>query len=181
MRISAWTWWSCSPGDGSENIEDGEILYKQPTPLWYYRIRRNVGSVRTDGSHRGQRFVRMTGTFCFGQEKDLVRLTGDTLAQSIETGEVQPILRMHGYCRLKGSTHRLIVMDYNSVGKWAGERRVPYSTFAELAQRPEVYELVKKDIDRVNSTLSSALRIRKYVLLHREFDPDEGELTRTGD
>jgi long-chain acyl-CoA synthetase len=49
----------------------------------------------------------------------------------------------------------IIVIDYNSVGKWAGERRVPYSTFAELAQRPEVYELVKKDIDRVNRTLPS--------------------------
>jgi len=58
---------------------------------------------------------------------------------------------------------------------------VPYSTFTELAQRPEVYELIKQDIDRVNTTLSQGSRIRKYVMLHREFDPDEGELTGTGD
>jgi len=72
----------------------------------------------------------------------------------------------------------IIVINYDHVGSWAGERKVPYSTFTELAQRPEVYELVKQDIDRVNRTLSPGSRVRKYVNLHREFDPDEGELTR---
>ena len=72
----------------------------------------------------------------------------------------------------------VIVIDYNNVGKWAGEKRVPYSNFAELAQRSEVYELVKQDIQRVNSTLSPGSRVKKYLILHREFDPDEGELTR---
>jgi long-chain acyl-CoA synthetase len=73
----------------------------------------------------------------------------------------------------------IIVIDYNNVGKWAGERRLTYSTFMELAQRPEVYELIKHDIERVNRTLSAGSRVMKYVNLHREFDPDEGELTRT--
>jgi long-chain acyl-CoA synthetase len=73
----------------------------------------------------------------------------------------------------------VIVIDYDNVGSWAGEKRLPFSTFTELAQRPEVYDLVKQDIDRVNRTLSPASRVRKYINLHREFDPDEGELTRT--
>jgi long-chain acyl-CoA synthetase len=115
--------------------------------------------------------------------KNLVRLAnGDTLApQGIESR-----LRFSPYIKdawiLTGSEGRyasaIIVIDYNSVGKWAGERRVPYSTFAELAQRSEVYELVKQDIDRVNPTLPPGCRVKKYVILHREFDPDEGELTR---
>ena len=54
-----------------------------------------------------------------------------------------------------------------------------YTTFAELSQKPEVYGLVKQDIDRINSTLPLGSRVRKYVNLHKEFDPDEGELTRT--
>jgi long-chain acyl-CoA synthetase len=56
---------------------------------------------------------------------------------------------------------------------------VACTTFAELSQHPEVYELVKQHIDRVNSSLPPGSRIRKYVNLHKEFDPDEGELTRT--
>jgi long-chain acyl-CoA synthetase len=56
---------------------------------------------------------------------------------------------------------------------------VSFSNFAELSQRPEVYELVKSDIDEVNRTLPSGSRVGKYVILHKEFDPDEGELTRT--
>ena len=54
-----------------------------------------------------------------------------------------------------------------------------YTTFAELSQKPEVYELVEQEIDRINSTLSPGSRVKKYVNLHKEFDPEEGELTRT--
>ena len=59
------------------------------------------------------------------------------------------------------------------------KEKCPTTTFAELSQRPEIYELVKHDIDRVNSALSPGSRVKKYVNLHKEFDPDEGELTRT--
>ena len=54
-----------------------------------------------------------------------------------------------------------------------------FTSFAELSQAPEVYELVRQDIDRVNHTLPAGSRVKKYVNLHKEFDPDEGELTRT--
>jgi long-chain acyl-CoA synthetase len=56
---------------------------------------------------------------------------------------------------------------------------VAYSTFAELSQKPEVHELVEQEIDRINRTLSTGCRLKKYVNLHKEFDPEEGELTRT--
>jgi long-chain acyl-CoA synthetase len=56
---------------------------------------------------------------------------------------------------------------------------VSYTTFAELSQKPEVYELVRGDVDRVNEALPSGVRVKKYVNLHKEFDPDEAELTRT--
>jgi long-chain acyl-CoA synthetase len=56
---------------------------------------------------------------------------------------------------------------------------VAYNTFAELSQKREVYELVAKEIHRINSTLSPGSRVKKYVNLHKEFDPEEGELTRT--
>ena len=73
----------------------------------------------------------------------------------------------------------IIVIHYHNVGRWAGQRRVAYSSFAELSQRPEVCEVVKQSIARINETLPSGSRVKKYVNLYKEFDADEGELTRT--
>jgi long-chain acyl-CoA synthetase len=56
---------------------------------------------------------------------------------------------------------------------------VSYTTFTDLSQKSEVCRLVKTEIDRINQTLPQGVRIKKYVNLHKEFDPDEGELTRT--
>jgi long-chain acyl-CoA synthetase len=49
----------------------------------------------------------------------------------------------------------------------------------DLSQKPEVYGLIREDVQRVNRTLPPPARVRKFVLLHKEFDADEGELTRT--
>jgi long-chain acyl-CoA synthetase len=75
-------------------------------------------------------------------------------------------------------TSAVIIINYDNVSRWAGQRRIAYTTFTELAQRPEVYDLIKQDIDRVNQTMPPGSRVRKYVNLHKEFNPDEGELTR---
>jgi len=73
----------------------------------------------------------------------------------------------------------IITVDFENVGKWAEKKRVPYTTFVSLSQRPEVYGLIQKDIQRVNQGLPANLQIKKFALLHKEFDPDEGEMTRT--
>jgi long-chain acyl-CoA synthetase len=73
----------------------------------------------------------------------------------------------------------IIIINYDTVSRWAGQKRVAYTSFTELSQTPEVYELVRKDIDKVNQRLPSGCRVKKYVNLHKEFDPDESELTRT--
>ena len=73
----------------------------------------------------------------------------------------------------------IINIDFESVGKWAEANRIPYTTFLDLSQKAEVANLFRKEIERVNRTLPDASRIKKYVLLHKEFDPDEAELTRT--
>lgn len=70
-------------------------------------------------------------------------------------------------------------IDFESVGKWAETHRIPYTTFLDLSQKDEIADLVRKEIERVNRAIPEASRIRKYVLLHKEFDPDESELTRT--
>jgi long-chain acyl-CoA synthetase len=63
--------------------------------------------------------------------------------------------------------------------RWAEHHGVSYTTFAELSQRDEVAELVRADLERVNGYLPEPARVRRFVILHKEFDPDEAELTRT--
>jgi len=73
----------------------------------------------------------------------------------------------------------IINIDFTMVGKWAERSRLPYTTFVDLSQKKEVADLVKKDLVRVNSYLPEPARVMKFVLMHKEFDPDEAELTRT--
>ncbi|MBM3119954.1 MAG: long-chain fatty acid--CoA ligase [Chloroflexi bacterium] len=73
----------------------------------------------------------------------------------------------------------IVNMDFAMVGKWAERNDIPYTTFVDLSQKKEVADLVQKDLIRVNSYLPEAARVKKFVLLHKEFDPDEAELTRT--
>jgi len=73
----------------------------------------------------------------------------------------------------------ILNIDFEMVGKWAEDNRINYTTFVDLSQRSDVAELVLEDIRRVNDILPRETRIKRFVLLHKEFDADEGELTRT--
>jgi len=73
----------------------------------------------------------------------------------------------------------ILNIDFTMVGKWAERNSIPYTTFVDLSQKKEVADLVQKDLVRVNGYLPEPARVRRFVLLHKEFDPDEAELTRT--
>ena len=73
----------------------------------------------------------------------------------------------------------LIVIDFENVSDWAEKHRVVYTTFVDLSQKEKVYDLVMKDLERVNRNLSEETKVKKFVDLHKEFDPDEAELTRS--
>jgi len=73
----------------------------------------------------------------------------------------------------------LISIDFENVGRWAEKRGIPYTTYIDLSQKPEVYELILEDVREVNQSLPEGGRVRKFVLMHKEFDADEAEMTRT--
>jgi long-chain acyl-CoA synthetase len=73
----------------------------------------------------------------------------------------------------------LIAIDFENVGRWAERRKIPYTTFVDLSQRPEVIDLVKGEVQVVNDTLPEWSKVLKLVNLPKELDPDEAELTRT--
>jgi long-chain acyl-CoA synthetase len=73
----------------------------------------------------------------------------------------------------------LIQIDFDSVGRWAGERDLQYTTFKSLTQMAEVRELIQGVVDVVNSKFARVENIRNFVLLEKELDHDDGELTAT--
>ncbi len=73
----------------------------------------------------------------------------------------------------------IIVLNYDNVGDWAAKHSIPYSTYADLSQKAEVYNLIEGEIKNVNRSLPQYMCIHKFVNLHKEFDADESEMTRT--
>ena len=176
--------------DGAEvaTTDDGELICRHPGVfIGYYNDPEKTAEVLKDGwFYSGDSgFIRDDGHLVFvDRVQDLVELnTGDTLApQNIESR-----LRFSPYIKdawvLAGPdgafVSAIVVINHDTVSRWAGKMRVAYTSFAELSQTPEVYALVRQDIDRVNRALSPGSRIKKFVNLPREFDTDEAELTRT--
>jgi long-chain acyl-CoA synthetase len=73
----------------------------------------------------------------------------------------------------------LVCIDSAVVGKWAEKQKIGYTTYTDLSSKPEVYDLVEREVAKVNETLPPAARVQKFVLLYKELDPDDDELTRT--
>jgi long-chain acyl-CoA synthetase len=78
----------------------------------------------------------------------------------------------------------MINIDFEAVGNWAERRNLPYAGYTDLAQKPEVYELIKECVEKVNADLSrdellAGSQISRFLVLHKELDADDGELTRT--
>jgi long-chain acyl-CoA synthetase len=73
----------------------------------------------------------------------------------------------------------MICIRFSIVSRWAEKKRISFTTYTDLASRPEVYALIRKEIEGVNATLPPGQRIAKFLLLYKELDADDGELTRT--
>ncbi|KQB57375.1 long-chain fatty acid--CoA ligase [Acidovorax sp. SD340] len=78
----------------------------------------------------------------------------------------------------------MVNIDFDAVGNWAERRNLPYAGYTDLAQKPEVYELIRECIEKVNAdlatdTMLAGSQVSRFLVLHKELDADDGELTRT--
>ncbi|MCR9214247.1 MAG: AMP-binding protein [Proteobacteria bacterium] len=89
------------------------------------------------------------------------------IAEAVILGKDQPYLTA------------MICIRYPILSKWAEQRRIAFTTYTDLSARPEIYEMMRAEIEAVNKTLPEAQHIKKFVLLYKELDADDGELTRT--
>ena len=73
----------------------------------------------------------------------------------------------------------MLCIDMAIVGKWAERQKLGYTTYTDLSAKREVYDLLHREVEKVNETLPAAARIQRFVLLYKELDADDEELTRT--
>ena len=78
----------------------------------------------------------------------------------------------------------MINIDFDAVGNWAERRNLPYAGYTDLAQKTEVYQLIQECVEKVNAdlaqdTLLAGSQVSRFLVLHKELDADDGELTRT--
>ncbi len=167
--------------------EGGELIYRLPSVfVGYHNAPAKTAEVIKEGwFYSGDSgFIREDGQLVFFDRiKDVIELkSGEKLAPQ----QVESRLKSSPYIKeawvLAGPNRAFVssvlVINYDTVRSWAGQRRVVYTTYADLSQKPEVYGLVEQDLERINQTLPPDSRIKKYVILSKELDPDEGEVTR---
>jgi long-chain acyl-CoA synthetase len=166
---------------------DGEIISRSPCVFQgYYKMPDETAKTLKDGwLHSGDiGFLDSDGHLVvFDRRKDVMSLADGSRfsPQYVET-------------RLKFSPHlkdvwvvgdqrafvtAVVCIDAGVVGKWAEEHHIPYTSYSELSQKPEVRGLVAEAIHHMNRDLPGPAKIRRFVNLHKEFDADDEELTRT--
>lgn len=73
----------------------------------------------------------------------------------------------------------MITIDAMTVGSWAESEHLSYTTYTDLAAKPEVYDLVTEEVHRANADLPDSIKVRRFLLLFKQLDPDDDEITRT--
>jgi long-chain acyl-CoA synthetase len=166
---------------------NGEILVKGPSVfIGYYRNPEATAETLRDGwLHSGDAgyFDEDGHLVVIDRAKDVMTLSDGTIfsPQFIENK-----LKFSPYVKeavvFGGNwpfVTAIINIDFANVGKWAENAQISYTTYTDLAQKPEVYALIRRDVERTNADLPPAARIQRFLLLHKELDADDGELTRT--
>ena len=167
---------------------DGEIMVKSKyLYAGYYKNPAATAKNIKDGYYCSGDFGHIDGNghlIVIDRMEDLKPLAGDRQF-SPQYCEVR--LRYSPYIKdalvvgneLRDYVAALINIDLDNVGRYAEANHISYTTFTDLSQKPEVVELANQEIRRINRTLPDHARIRRFVNLHKEFDADEAELTRT--
>jgi long-chain acyl-CoA synthetase len=173
--------------------ENGEVLFKSPGVfLEYYKNPKATAETKTpDGwVHTGDAgYFDQDGQLkIIDRAKDVGKLVDGSL---FSPKYIENKLKFFAYVKEavafgngRDRVCAFVNIDMQAVGDWAERRNIPYGGYQELAARPEVYDLVRGCIEDVNRDLAldphmSASQIRRFLILPKELDADDGELTRT--
>jgi long-chain acyl-CoA synthetase len=175
------------PGTEIKITEDGEIITKSSSVfLGYYKNPEATKKTIQDGwlysDDRG--FIDDDGHLVvFDRTKDVFTLRD---GKPFSPQYLETRLKFSPYINdswvigdKKDYVTAVLCIDYSVVGKWADDKKINYTSYPELSQKPEVYELVEKQIRESNKDLPEAARIHRFTNLYKVLDADDDELTRT--
>jgi long-chain acyl-CoA synthetase len=181
-----------APGVEIKISDRGEVLYKSPGNfIGYFKNAEATEETMEDGWLRSGDAGYMTKRGhlkIIDRAKDVSKLNDGTMfaPKYIENKlKFSPYIKesvAHGMNR--DFVAVFIDIDYGAVANWAERRHIGFTSYTDLAQRPEIYDLINNEILRVNKSLSEDehlknSQIKRYLLLHKELNPDDGEITRT--
>ncbi|HJX27126.1 MAG TPA: AMP-binding protein, partial [Thermoanaerobaculia bacterium] len=163
----------------------GEIVTRHPNMFsGYYKLPEN-NDLRDGWLHTGDAgyFDKAGHLVVIDRVKDLATTSGGDrfspqyienklkfspyVAEAVVLGDKRPHLAA------------MVCIRFPIVGKWAERQRISFTTYTDLSARPEVLELLRGEVEKVNASLPEPQRIRDFLLLYKELDADDEELTRT--
>jgi len=173
--------------------DDGEVLYRSPGVfVGYYKNEKATSETKTEDG-----WVR-TGDAGFFDErqhlkiidraKDVGKLNdGSLFAPKYIENKLKffpNVKEVVAFGDERDFTAAFVNIDLTAVGNWAERNNISYASYQELAAHPQVYDMIESHVDQVNRDLASekmmsGAQIKRFLILHKELDPDDGELTRT--
>jgi long-chain acyl-CoA synthetase len=175
------------PGVEFKLAEDGEILQRgEPVFVGYYGDPQATAAALADGwLHTGDvgRVDEHGDLRIVDRKKDIIITAG---GKNISPSEIENKLKFSSFIKeaiVIGDRRKyvtcLIQIDSENVGHWAQTRGIPYTTYKSLATHPEVRELIGREIETVNREFARVETVKQFVILEKELDPDDEELTAT--
>jgi len=175
------------PGTEVSIGENDEILSRSPSVfVGYYKMAEETEKTLKDGwLYSGDTgFIDEDGHLVvFDRTKDIMILSD---GRKFSPQFLEARLKFSPYLRdalVVGHQRQFVTailcIDYNTVGKWAEDHGINYTSYTELSQLPQIYDLVEGPLREVNRSLPDSARIRRFANLYKEFDADDDELTRT--
>lgn len=182
-----------APGVEIKLTDNGEVLFRSPGVFHSYHNNPEATAETKDAEgwvHTGDAglFDERGHLRIIDRAKDVGKLTDGTL---FAPKYIENKLKFFPYIKEavafghnRDEVNVFINIDLEAVGNWAERRNLPYSGYTDLAGRPEVYDLIQECVEKVNADLARdpklhGSQIHRFLILHKELDADDGELTRT--
>jgi long-chain acyl-CoA synthetase len=166
--------------------EDGEIMARGATIFeGYYKNEEATKATIVDGWLRTGDVAEKLGQHIkiVDRKKDIMITAG---GKNLSPTEIEHAVKASPFikeCIVFGDRQKyvaaLIQVDMDTVGKWAEMKGIAFTNYKNLVQAPQVVELVRAEVDKANETLAQVSHIRRFEILDKELDHDDGEVTAT--
>ncbi len=173
------------PGTDLEIADDAEILLRSPAVFQGYYLNEQASAEAVDAEgwlHTGDAGYLDDGHLVVIDRAQDVLSTAD--GTRFSPAFIESKLKFSPFVEeavvfYGESITAMLTIDPHTTGTWAEQHHVGYTTYTDLAQKQAVSDLIAEEIDRANTDLPGAVRVRRFVVLHKQLDPDDDEVTRT--